>query len=165
MGEGDEALFEVPPEHLFGDRASGSLPPNSVTIWRMRLVRVFKKPEFPTSDPEGFSQLPSGLRYRFLKQGHGRQPGLQDRVKLHFTGWLEDGREVATTYRARRQEPQSLEVSQAIRGLALALQLSREGSVIEVLVPYHLGYGEKGSMPLVPPSTNLVYIVELVQVM
>ena len=163
MGEGDEALFEVPPELLFGDRKSGALPPNSVTIWRIRLARVFRKPAFPKTPEDGYQTTSNGLKYRVLREGRGRTPQISDRVRLHYTGWLTDGKEIATSYNKQRQ-PQSVAVSDVIPGLGMALMLSKEGGIIEVVIPGKLGYGQEGRRPLIQPNADLVYIAELIQI-
>ncbi|MEL7338517.1 MAG: FKBP-type peptidyl-prolyl cis-trans isomerase N-terminal domain-containing protein, partial [Planctomycetota bacterium] len=41
---------------------------------------------------EGVKTLPSGLQYKVLKEGEGESPGATDKVTIHYTGRLINGR-------------------------------------------------------------------------
>lgn len=103
----------------------------------------------------------SGLKYRRLKEGNGKKPGLTDRVKVHYTGKLIDG----TTFDSsvERGEPITFALNQVIPGWTEGLQLMDEGSKYMLYIPYNLGYGEQQA-GAIPPGSTLVFEVELLEI-
>lgn len=111
----------------------------------------------------GVKTLPSGLQYRVLKAGDGRQPTKADQVIVHYKGTLIDGREFDSSY--KRGEPAKFGVTQVIKGWTEALQLMKEGSKWMLYIPWQLAYGEKGSGKLIGPHETLIFEVEMIAVM
>src|SRR5437588_12866357 len=99
---------------------------------------------------EGVKVLPSGLQYRVLKEGAGKQPTKTDTVVVHYKGTLIDGREFDSSY--KRGEPAEFGVGQVIKGWTEALQLMKEGAKWMVYVPWQLAYGAEGRGGLIGPS-------------
>ena len=112
---------------------------------------------------EGVKTLPSGLQYRVLKAGDGRQPVKADQVVVHYKGTLIDGREFDSSH--KRGEPAKFGVGQVIKGWTEALQLMKEGSKWMLYIPWQLAYGGKGSGKLIGPNETLIFEVELIAVM
>ena len=115
------------------------------------------------NQPHRVWETPAGMLYRVVRKGSGRSPAPKDSVRLHYTGWLQDGTEIATSYDRKRQ-PHTIGMSKMIGGLARGLQFTQEGGVIELIIPGHLAYGEEGRKPLIRPNATLVYVAELIQV-
>jgi FKBP-type peptidyl-prolyl cis-trans isomerase len=111
---------------------------------------------------EGVKVLPSGLQYRVLKDGTGKQPVKTDSVVVHYKGTLIDGREFDSSY--KRGEPAEFGVTQVIKGWTEALQLMKEGSKWMVYIPWQLAYGAEGRGGLIGPHETLVFEVELIRV-
>ena len=112
---------------------------------------------------EGVKTLPSGLQYRVLKAGDGRQPVKADQVVVHYKGTLIDGREFDSSH--KRGEPAKFGVTQVIKGWTEALQLMKEGSKWMLYIPWRLAYGDKGTGKFIGPNETLVFEVELIAVM
>lgn len=112
--------------------------------------------------PEEFTTTESGLKYRIRRKSEGRKPKASDSVVAHYRGWLDDGTEFDSSY--KRNEPTPFPLSGVIPGWTEGLQLIGEGGMIELEIPYALGYGERGQPPVIPPSATLHFIVELVNV-
>ena len=109
----------------------------------------------------GVKTLPSGMQYRVIKEGNGRTPKATDTVVTQYKGTLINGTEFDSSY--RRNEPATFPVSGVIRGWTEALQLMKEGSKWQIVVPPELAYGEQGAGPIGPNAT-LIFEVELVSV-
>jgi len=106
---------------------------------------------------------PSGLAYSVLAPGEGTvSPAEGDRVRVHFTGWLADGKVFETT---RGGKPALLQVGKAIDGWNEALQLMRAGSRWKLTVPPELAYGAVGRPPQIPSNATLVFEMEIVEVL
>lgn len=108
-----------------------------------------------------FQMTSSGLRYRVLRQGSGRQARASDSVTVHYRGWLDSGKEFDSSY--SRGETTSFPLNGVIAGWTEGMQLVGEGGMIELWVPARLGYGVQGNGN-VPPNATLHFIVELVKV-
>ena len=111
---------------------------------------------------EGVKVLPSGLQYRVLKEGAGKQPTKTDTVVVHYRGTLIDGQEFDSSY--KRNEPAEFGVTQVIKGWTEALQLMKEGSKWIVYIPWELAYGAEGRGGLIGPHETLVFEVELIRI-
>jgi FKBP-type peptidyl-prolyl cis-trans isomerase len=111
---------------------------------------------------EGVVTLPSGLQYKILKKGDGKEPTLEDTVVCHYRGTLIDGKEFYNSY--RRNEPMSFALKGAdIKGWAEVFPLMPVGSKWQLVVPPDLAYGEVGS-GLIGPNATVIYEVELIAI-
>ena len=108
---------------------------------------------------EKFLVTDSGLKYRILRNGDGKKPIASSRVTVHYKGWLDDESIFDSSY--RRNETISFGLNQVIKGWTEGMQLVGVGGMIELEIPYQLGYGERGSPGAIPPRANLHFIVEL----
>ena len=86
-----------------------------------------------------------------------------DKVKVHYTGTLDDGTKFDSSY--DRNEPAVFGLNQVIAGWTEGLQLMSEGSKYELYIPYTLGYGETGAPGAIPPYSTLIFTVELLEVL
>lgn len=112
---------------------------------------------------EGVKQTASGLQYKVLVEGKGRQPEAISQVRCHYEGRFTDGTVFDSSY--KRGEPAVFGLNQVIRGWTEGLQLMKEGSKYELYIPYQLGYGEEGAHGAIPPCAALVFTVELLEVL
>lgn len=104
----------------------------------------------------------SGLQYKVLKSGNGKQPKATDTVTTHYAGRFLDGKEFDSSI--KRGQPASFPVNGVIAGWTEALQLMHVGDKWELYVPYNLAYGEEGRPGGIPPSSLLIFEVELLDV-
>ena len=106
----------------------------------------------------------SGLRYSVLVAGEaGASPELTDRVVVHYTGWLTATGAVFATSRTVQGDPMPLKVGGAIAGWNEALQKMTPGARWKLHVPAALGYGTRGMDDEVPPHSDLIYDLELLE--
>ena len=108
--------------------------------------------------------LPSGLQYVILIEGKGNKPTQNDRIRVHYTGKLIDGKVFDSSY--QRNEPAEFMVGQVIPGWTEAMQLMPVGSKWRVFIPENLAYGSqppRGSM--IKPYSTLIFDVELLDIL
>jgi FKBP-type peptidyl-prolyl cis-trans isomerase len=104
--------------------------------------------------------LPSGLKYSVLKEGGpGPKPKLGDMVKVHYTGWLTDGKTFDSS--RDRGEPTEFELGKVIKGWNEGLGEMTAGARWKLTIPPDLAYGPDGAPPVIPPGATLVFDVEL----
>jgi len=111
---------------------------------------------------EGVVTTKSGLQYKVLTEGSGKQPTAKDTVMCHYEGFLIDGTVFDSS--VQRGEPATFPLQQVIAGWTEGLQLMKEGAKYRFFIPYRLGYGEGGAGASIPPYATLIFDVELIQV-
>ncbi|UCD76543.1 MAG: FKBP-type peptidyl-prolyl cis-trans isomerase, partial [Phycisphaerales bacterium] len=105
----------------------------------------------------------SGLVYYDLVVGDGPQPaGPASRVKVHYTGWLTDGTKFDSS--VDRGQPATFPLNRVIRGWTEGVGSMRVGGKRKLVIPYELGYGERGRAPVIPPRAKLIFDVELLEI-
>ncbi len=110
---------------------------------------------------EGVVTLPSGLQYKILTAGKGPKPTASDSVVCNYKGTFIDNTEFDSSYKSGK--PVTFPVSGVIKGWTEALQLMPVGSKWQLFIPSDLAYGPQGRGGI-PPSTTLVFEVELVSI-
>ncbi|MBR9999514.1 MAG: FKBP-type peptidyl-prolyl cis-trans isomerase [Cyclobacteriaceae bacterium] len=106
----------------------------------------------------------SGLRYVIVDEGLGSNPVRGNKVSVHYTGKLFDGKVFDSSY--DRGEPFSYThgISQVIQGWDEGLSYIGERGKITLYVPSVLAYGSRGSGTAIGPHENLMFDVELLSV-
>lgn len=122
------------------------------------------RPAAPSVDASGVVTTPSGLRYRVLSSGpaDGRSPSTFDSVLVHYRGTLTDGSVFDSSY--DRGMPATFGVGQVIPGWTEALKLMKPGDKWMLHIPAALAYGGRGAGAKIPPNSDLIFQVELFQV-
>lgn len=117
-----------------------------------------------TSESSELITTDSGLQYEIIEEGEGELPQRGNRVRVHYTGMLEDG----TVFDSSRNgEPFTfaLGTGSVIPGWDEGIALLPEGSTARLVIPPELGYGASGSPPVIPPNSTLIFDVELVEIL
>lgn len=101
----------------------------------------------------------SGLQYKVLVSGDGKQPKDTDTVTTHYQGTLIDGREFDSSI--KRDKPASFPVKGVIKGWTEALQLMHVGDKWQLFIPSELAYGATKRSELIEANSTLVFEIEL----
>lgn len=109
---------------------------------------------------KGVVTLPSGVQYRVLKDGSGKQPKEQDKVALIYRGSLINGKEFGNTDQNGKPVPKVFPLTSLVPGMREAISHMKEGTKWQVFVPPELGFD--ASTPLYRKVT--IVDVELVAV-
>jgi peptidylprolyl isomerase len=164
MKRGGRYRFEVPAELCFGDRAiSPKLPGNTTSYWYLEPVAVNKAPAFVRPDLENAKKTESGLRYEVIAEGSGERPTRTDVVRVHYTGWLANGKVFDSSH--ARGDPAVFRLDQVIPGWTEGVGLMKEGATYRFTIPGDLAYGPRpppGSE--IPPNATLIFLVELIKI-
>lgn len=165
LQEGGKATFIIPPDLAYGPRAMGKIPANSTLIFDVELVKVTPKIAVVPFDAKGKDTIKtaSGLKYIIVKEGTGRVPFVGSNVSAHYTGYFEDGRIFDSS--VERGQPFTFPVGKGkvIKAWDEAFSILKVGTKARLLVPYTLAYGEAGAGKVIPPKTNLIFDVELLE--
>jgi FKBP-type peptidyl-prolyl cis-trans isomerase len=112
--------------------------------------------------PKAFTKTNTGLQYRVLRKGAGANPKASNTVKVHYHGWLDNGKVFDSSY--ERREAIEFPLNGVIPGWTEGMQQVGQGGMIELLIPSDLGYGARGAPPVIPPNSTLHFLVELLEV-
>ncbi|NOX93151.1 MAG: FKBP-type peptidyl-prolyl cis-trans isomerase [Gammaproteobacteria bacterium] len=104
----------------------------------------------------------SGLQYKVISMGKGKQPAADSSITAHYKGTLIDGSEFDSSY--SRNQPATFNVGQVIPGWKEVLPLMHEGDKWQVFIPAELAYGERGSSGTIGPNETLIFEIELIKV-
>ncbi len=111
---------------------------------------------------KGVVTRPSGLQYKVVEPGTGKNPGRYSNVAVYYKGTLFNGEKFDEA--PKTGAPIVLNAARVIRGWKEALPLMKEGAIWELYIPAKLGYGRQGSGKAIPPDSVLIFRLELVEV-
>jgi hypothetical protein len=125
-----------------------------VRVFLLVLFCVFVAAGCDSQDPEG------DLIIEDLVLGIGDAAKRLDSLRVHYTGWREDGFVFDTSH---GREPYSfrLGVGDVIQGWDEGLVGMRQGGRRRLTIPPHLAYGRRGIEGIIPPSATLIFEVDL----
>jgi len=110
---------------------------------------------------KGAVQTDSGLVYREVRAGSGKQPIATSTVRAHYKGTLRDGTVFDSSY--GRGEPLQIGLSQVIPCWTEGISMMKEGGKAVLTCPAAIAYGPRGQ-GAIPPNAALQFEVELIEV-
>ncbi|PHR70197.1 MAG: peptidylprolyl isomerase [Lutibacter sp.] len=112
----------------------------------------------------GFDKTESGLRYKVLQNGNGKQATKGAMVSVHYKGQLLDGTVFDSSYKRKQPIDFNVGTGQVISGWDEGIQLLKVGDKARFVIPSHLAYGSQGAGGVIPPDAPLIFDVELMNV-
>lgn len=112
----------------------------------------------------GYDETPSGLRYKILQNGDGKQATKGAMVSVHYKGQLLDGTVFDSSYKRKQPIDFAIGVGQVIPGWDEGIQLLKVGDKARLVIPSDLAYGTQGAGGVIPPNATLIFDVELMNV-
>jgi len=112
----------------------------------------------------GFDKTESGLRYKIIQKGDGKQAEKGKKVSVHYKGALTDGTEFDSSYKRKQPIDFPLGQGHVIEGWDEGIALLQVGDKARFVIPSHLGYGSRGAGGVIPPDATLIFDVELMDV-
>lgn len=123
----------------------------------------------------------SGLGYKLLKAGSGKKPVEGTNVYIHYAGYLEDGSLFDSSYEEVSKEYGKYDAARAqqngyqpfpfpygkkdglIPGFLEGLSMMNLGDKALIYIPSKLGYGERGAGNVIPPNSNIIFEIEMLE--
>jgi len=125
-------------------------------------------PEPPASDfkPAEAPPLPPGpeeLVKEDVKVGDGPEAKTGDKVKVHYTGTLMNGKEFDSSV-GKSPFEFTLGAGNVIKGWDEGVPGMKVGGKRKLTIPWKLAYGENGSGEKIPPKAALKFDIELLEI-
>ena len=113
---------------------------------------------------EEIIETATGLGYVEIAEGTGAMPKPGDSVSVHYTGWLKSGQKFDSS--VDRGEPFVFPIGRGrvIEGWDEGVGGMRVGGKRKLVIPAHLGYGDRGAGRVIPPGATLIFEVELLAI-
>lgn len=118
----------------------------------------------PEVDPH-FDDVPSDLLVIDLIEGDGAEATAGSAVSVHYVGVAHStGEEFDASYNRGAPLQFRLGVGQVIAGWDNGVQGMKVGGRRRLVIPPHLGYGERGAGGVIKPGETLIFVVDLLDV-
>ncbi len=130
------------------------------------------------------TKLPSGVIYKFINKGEVQKPASGTEVYINYAGFLESTGELFdTSFQDVADANGKLDANRAaanaykpfpfkygnkqglIPGFIEGLEQMNYGDRILVYIPSALGYGKQGAGNVIPPNSNIIFEIEMLETM
>jgi peptidylprolyl isomerase len=119
------------------------------------------KPEidFPEGPP------PAELQITDITEGDGAEAQAGSTVSVHYVGVTHStGEEFDASYNRGNPLQFRLGIGQVISGWDTGVQGMKVGGRRRLVIPPHLGYGDRGAGDAIKPGETLIFVVDLLDV-
>jgi FKBP-type peptidyl-prolyl cis-trans isomerase FkpA len=106
----------------------------------------------------------SGLQYWDLRVGNGLQANEGSRVRVHYTGWLTNGKKFDSSVDAGTPFVFTIGNGEVIQGWEEGIAGMKVNGKRQLRIPPALAYGADGSPPDIPPNATLIFELQLLGV-
>lgn len=194
MREGGKLTLLAPSSQAFGERGiQGYIPPYSPIVYEIEVLKVISADQMKAKQKKerekaeaaaaklqkeeqakidsyvkanNITATPtaSGLIMTVVQKGTGERPQVGDRVKVHYSGYLLNGKKFDSSL--DRGQPFEFVVGQrqVIPGWDEALLMMQPGEKVKIILPSRIAYGERGAGADIPPYAPLMFEVELLEI-
>ncbi|MBF4516402.1 peptidylprolyl isomerase [Flavobacterium sp. ANB] len=123
----------------------------------------------------------TGLEYVITEKGAGKKPANGTQLYIHYAGFLEDGtlfdtsiEDVAKTFgkfdparaEAKAYQPIPFQAGRKdgmIPGFIEGIEKLSFGDKAVIFIPSHLAYGAAGAGGVIPPNSNIIFEIQLLE--
>jgi FKBP-type peptidyl-prolyl cis-trans isomerase len=167
MVVGEKRRLWIPGKLAYGDRPAMRGAPAGDLVFDVELLSITPGPKpVPApadvkAPPKDAKKTPSGLAYKLLKKGTGKDaPKETSSVTVNYSGWTPDGKMFDSS--VTRGTPASFALKQVIKGWTEGVQLMKVGDTMRFWIPGKLAYGDHPRAGA--PAGDLVFDIELISI-
>ena len=112
-------------------------------------------------DTTTMTKAPAGFWYTDVASGQGDEAAPGRTVRVHYTGWLPDGKKFDSSRDRGEPFAFTLGAGQVITGWDEGVKGMKVGGRRKLVLPPQMAYGDGGAPPDIPPGATLVFDVEV----
>jgi len=105
------------------------------------------------------------LQIEDIQLGDGKEAVKGALITTQYTGWLEDGTQFDSSWDKGRPFQCVIGTGRVIKGWDQGLMGMKVGGKRKLFVPAHLAYGERQIGAHITPNSNLIFEIELLEVL
>lgn len=109
-------------------------------------------------------QTESGLSYVITNPGTGDKIKAGDKLKVHYTGKLLNGKVFDSSIPRRTPLEFTYKAQSMIPGFEEGLSMLAKGGKATLIIPYFSAYGAMGHPGVIPPYSDLIFEIEVVDI-
>ena len=167
MNKGSKIKLLIPSKLAYGTKGLKNIvPPNTkITIYveLIDLVTPDSIAMWNTSDKK-IVETSSGLKYIIIEPGNGEPISNDDVVEVHYSGFFTDGTLFDSSVKISEPLKFPVGAGVVISGWDEGIKHMSKGAKFQLIIPSSLGYGEDGVPSIIPPNTNLIFDIEVIDV-
>lgn len=187
MKEGGKATFIVPSDLGYGNEWYQRIAPYSPLLYEIEVVAIRDKDEYEQEkaliaeikkkaeadsiqkylgdNNINIEPTESGLYFIEIEKGIGGRPVSGDKVKVHYTFTLLNGKKLDSTHDRKQTYNFVVDKDEVFEGWHEGIKLMRKGSKAKLLIPSEIGYKDQWISSDILPYTPLLFEVELVEIL
>ncbi|XP_076823071.1 peptidyl-prolyl cis-trans isomerase FKBP10-like [Clavelina lepadiformis] len=148
----EHRLITIPPHLAYGEEGTGEglIPGNATIIFNAVLLDIWNANDSIE------------VTTTFMPENCSKKIKTSDYVRYHYNGTLLNGKHFHSSYEEDSTYNTYVGQGWLIKGMDEGLIGACIGERMNIVIPPHLAYGEKGDEKNIPPSATVVFDVEIV---
>jgi len=145
-------------------------------IWLVLILMMYFTNSFSieitTGDTKKMDEKIQELVIQDTKVGEGRESEKGLSISVHYTGWILDasksdkkGDKFDSSLDRKQPFIFVLGVGQVIKGWDQGFDGMKIGGKRTILIPSEMGYGSRGAGNAIPPNADLIFEIELLEIL
>lgn len=184
MHLGDKVRAIIPFDMAYNEHSVGNIPPYANLVYDIKLLKITTKEELARQAEQELKKLKaeketefakfveanqiaehtaSGLYYAKMNSTEGASPVVGKVARIKYNAMQLDGTPLGDTDQLGGHFDIEYGKHRVLRGLEEGVGLLKVGERARLVIPYKLAYGEKAYNGI-PPCSNLIFDVELVEI-
>ncbi|WP_284651956.1 peptidylprolyl isomerase [Flavobacterium terrisoli] len=150
--------------------------------YKAKYAPVFAaKAKYFTETKPTCTETPTGVRYKIIQKGTDKKPADGTNVYINYAGYLEDGTLFDSSYESVNKECGKFDENRAkqngyqpfpfpygkkdglIAGFIEGLSFMNFGDKALVFIPAKLAWAERGAGSAIPPNSNVIFEIEMLE--
>lgn len=108
---------------------------------------------------------PSGLVYIIENEGNGAKPVEGSKMSVHYRGtFRHDGKQFDASYDRGQPMDFQYKINRMIPGFEEGMGMLGKGGKAKLIIPYFQAYGKNGRPGAIPPYSDLVFDIEIMNI-